>query len=259
MAGTLDELWRQCTWALNNGDPRTDSWFLVHSPLPVTLLFAFYLLLVVAGPAIMSHREPLRLAGPLAAYNLGLVLLSGYIFYEFMVTSLLAKYSYFCQPVDYSQSELGIRQMASVCWWCFFSKAIELLDTVFFILRKKREQITFLHVYHHGTMLFNWWAGVKYVPGGQVWGPTCGAICGGSDISPPCSWVSLWPLLPTLPTISLLSATSRMGSTWLSSCTPSASSSSFSTSTTRHTSGASRRSSLKGLDPRNEPDSQRGL
>uniref|UniRef100_E1BBK7 Elongation of very long chain fatty acids protein n=1 Tax=Bos taurus TaxID=9913 RepID=E1BBK7_BOVIN len=115
----------------------------------------------------MSSREPLSLAGPLAAYNLELVVLSGYMFYEFMATSLLANYSYLCQPVDYSQNELWMR-MASVCWWCFFSKVLELLDTVFFILRKKPEQITFLHLYHHGTVLFNWWAGVKYVPGGQA-------------------------------------------------------------------------------------------
>lgn len=27
--------------------------------------------------------------------------------------------------------------------------------------------MTFLHVYHHGTMIFNWWLGVKYVAGGQ--------------------------------------------------------------------------------------------
>ncbi|XP_072779778.1 very long chain fatty acid elongase 4-like isoform X5 [Taeniopygia guttata] len=58
--------------------------------------------------------------------------------------------------------------MARVCWWFFFSKVIELLDTVFLILRKKQEQVTFLHVYHHGSMLFNWWSGVKYVPGGQA-------------------------------------------------------------------------------------------
>lgn len=38
---------------------------------------------------------------------------------------------------------------------------------VFFILRKKNSQLTFLHVYHHATMIFNWWAGVKYVAGGQ--------------------------------------------------------------------------------------------
>ncbi|XP_062338130.1 ELOVL fatty acid elongase 8a isoform X1 [Osmerus eperlanus] len=58
-------------------------------------------------------------------------------------------------------------QMAKVCWWFYFSKVIELSDTVFFILRKKNSQLTFLHVYHHGTMIFNWWAGVKYVAGGQ--------------------------------------------------------------------------------------------
>ncbi|XP_075409496.1 potassium voltage-gated channel subfamily A member 5-like [Tenrec ecaudatus] len=185
MASTLERLWNRYTWALENGDPRTDSWFLVSSPLPVTLLVVFYLLLVVAGPRFMARREPLRLAGPLTAYNLGLVGLSGYIFYEFLATSLLADYSYFCQPVDDSRSELALR-MARACWWCFLSKALELLDTVstkgpkpgiavsavwspvFFILRKKPKQITFLHVYHHGTMLCNWWAGVKYVPGGQA-------------------------------------------------------------------------------------------
>ncbi|XP_055439513.1 elongation of very long chain fatty acids protein 7-like [Bubalus kerabau] len=164
MAGALEKLWNKYLWALENGDPRTDSWFLVCSLLPVTLLLAVYLLLVVAGPRLMSSHEPLSLAGPLAAYNLGLVVLSGYMFYEFMATLLLANYSYLC---DYSRGKLGMR-MASVCWWCFFSKVLELLDTVFFILRKKAEQITFLHVYHHGTMLFNWWAGVKYVPGGQA-------------------------------------------------------------------------------------------
>ncbi|KAI4586241.1 hypothetical protein MJG53_004028 [Ovis ammon polii x Ovis aries] len=148
MAAALEKLWNKYLWALENGDPRTDSWFLVHSPLAVTLLLAIYILLVVAGPRLMSSREPLSLAAPLAAYNLSLVVLSGYMFYEFMATSLLASYSYLCQPVDYSRSELAMR--------------------VFFILRKRPDQITFLHVYHHSTMLFNWWAGVKYVPGGQA-------------------------------------------------------------------------------------------
>lgn len=46
---------------------------------------------------------------------------------------------------------------------------------VFFILRKKNRQLTFLHVYHHATMIFNWWAGVKYVAGGQCeYAPTQG-------------------------------------------------------------------------------------
>ncbi|XP_037702163.1 elongation of very long chain fatty acids protein 1-like isoform X5 [Choloepus didactylus] len=86
--------------------------------------------------------------------------------WQFSATSLLAKDSYFCRPVDYTWRELGIR-MASVSCCCCFSKAMELLDMVFFIFWKKPEQITFLHISHHGTRLFSWWAGVKDVPGGQ--------------------------------------------------------------------------------------------
>ena len=57
--------------------------------------------------------------------------------------------------------------MASVVWWYYFSKIIELLDTVFFILRKKNNQISFLHVYHHSTMVPLWWIGVKWYAGGS--------------------------------------------------------------------------------------------
>uniref|UniRef100_A0A8B9UI71 Elongation of very long chain fatty acids protein n=1 Tax=Anas zonorhyncha TaxID=75864 RepID=A0A8B9UI71_9AVES len=137
-------------------DPRTDPWPLVHSPLPVTLLFAFYLLVVALGPFYMRNQKPLKLRGLLVAYNLSMMMLSSYMFYEVRRQDCLTAF-----PCD-------ARQMARVCWWFFFSKVIELLDTVFIILRKKQEQVTFLHVYHHGTMLFNWWSGVKYVPGGQA-------------------------------------------------------------------------------------------
>nr|XP_030119721.3 elongation of very long chain fatty acids protein 4-like isoform X3 [Taeniopygia guttata] len=167
MASTWQKTQEFYNWILESGDPRTDSWPLVYSPLPVTLVFTSYLFMVALGPSCMRRRRRLELRAPLLAYNLAMVALSSYMFYEFLVTSVLANYSYLCQPVDYSRSELGMR-MARVCWWFFFSKVIELLDTVFLILRKKQEQVTFLHVYHHGSMLFNWWSGVKYVPGGQA-------------------------------------------------------------------------------------------
>ena len=49
-----------------------------------------------------------------------------------------------------------------------------MFDTVFFVLRKKNAQLTFLHVYHHSTMFCLWWIGVKYVPGGSSF---LGAMC----------------------------------------------------------------------------------
>ncbi|XP_013858358.1 ELOVL fatty acid elongase 8b isoform X2 [Austrofundulus limnaeus] len=153
-------------WIVENGDKRTDPWLLVYSPVPVALIFLVYLGGIWAGPRLMKHREPVDLKLVLIWYNFSMVLLSAYMFHEFLVTSWLSDYSLLCQPVDYSSRPLAMR-MARVCWWFFFSKVIELSDTLFFILRKKNNQLTFLHVYHHGTMIFNWWAGVKYVAGGQ--------------------------------------------------------------------------------------------
>lgn len=57
--------------------------------------------------------------------------------------------------------------MINVLWWYYFSKLIEFMDTFFFILRKNYHQITFLHVYHHFTMLNIWWFVMNWVPCGH--------------------------------------------------------------------------------------------
>lgn len=59
-------------------------------------------------------------------------------------------------------------QIAGVVWLYFIVKIIDLLDTVFFVLRKKYNQISFLHVYHHAGMVMGGWGAVKYLPGGHV-------------------------------------------------------------------------------------------
>lgn len=47
-------------------------------------------------------------------------------------------------------------------------KLLDLLDTAFFILRKKQQQVSFLHVYHHTGMAFGSWAATKFLPGGHI-------------------------------------------------------------------------------------------
>lgn len=49
----------------------------------------------------------------------------------------------------------------------FILKIVDLLDTVFFVLRKKNNQISFLHVYHHSGMVVLTWAATKYLAGGH--------------------------------------------------------------------------------------------
>lgn len=58
-------------------------------------------------------------------------------------------------------------QMARAVYTYFICKLIELLDTVFFVLRKKNRQISFLHLYHHSMMPMCAWIGAKFFAGGH--------------------------------------------------------------------------------------------
>ncbi|CAK9297651.1 unnamed protein product [Gordionus sp. m RMFG-2023] len=152
---------------LTGGDPRTQSWFLVHSPLPTLLVVALYLLVVKYGPRFMANRKPAGdLRKAIIIYNFTLVIWSVYMFYEFTAVAILQRYSWICQHMDLSNNWLSLR-IAECFWWYYFSKIVELLDTMFFILRKKFGQVSFLHVYHHSTMPILMWLCVKYYAGGN--------------------------------------------------------------------------------------------
>ncbi|XP_076440354.1 very long chain fatty acid elongase 7-like isoform X2 [Babylonia areolata] len=150
---------------MENADPRVAGWFLMDSPLPSFVICLAYFIFVALGPSIMKDRKPIEMRRVLVVYNIAMVGMSTFCFVEFLLSGWLAGYTLGCQPVDYSYSPQALR-MARVCWWFYFSKFIELLDTVFFIMRKKFSQVTFLHVFHHGIMPISWWFGVKLVPGG---------------------------------------------------------------------------------------------
>lgn len=71
---------------------------------------------------------------------------------QYLQSGWLRDYSYRCQPVDYSPK--GLR-MAETCWWYYISKFTEFFDTLFFLLRKKNQHVSTLHVIHHGVMPFS--------------------------------------------------------------------------------------------------------
>ncbi|XP_031164947.1 elongation of very long chain fatty acids protein 7a [Sander lucioperca] len=152
---------------IQNADRRTDTWFLMSSPLPQTIVIAAYIYFVTSlGPRMMQNRKAFDLKGVLIVYNFGVVALSLYMCYEFVMSGWGTGYSFHCDPVDYSDSPQALR-MASTCWLYYFSKFIEMLDTIFFVLRKKNSQVTFLHLFHHSIMPFTWWFGVRFSAGGM--------------------------------------------------------------------------------------------
>ncbi|XP_020287670.1 elongation of very long chain fatty acids protein AAEL008004-like [Pseudomyrmex gracilis] len=149
-------------------DPRTHDWFLISSPVPGASIIICYLYFVLTwGPRHMKHRKPYQLKNILIVYNFCQVLLSTWLFWEGLDGVLLHKdYSLKCEPVDFSYTPRAMRIIRGVYIY-FLAKFTELLDTVFFVLRKKEKQITFLHMYHHTVMPMISWGVTKYYPGGH--------------------------------------------------------------------------------------------
>lgn len=148
-------------------DPRTNHWPLIGSPVPGLTILAVYLYFVSTwGPRYMANRKPFKLEKTLIVYNFIQVVFSVYLVVEGLDGAWLRKYSWKCEPVDWSENENAMR-VARGCYLYFLAKISELLDTVFFVLRKKERQISFLHMYHHTVMPMISWGTTKYYPGGH--------------------------------------------------------------------------------------------
>ncbi|XP_012288732.1 elongation of very long chain fatty acids protein AAEL008004 [Orussus abietinus] len=149
-------------------DPRTKDFFLISSPWPVLIIMTSYLYFVqTLGPRLMANRKPFNLDRIMQIYNALQIVSCACLFYTGIIIAFKNNYSWVCQPVDYSNTPEAI-EVASMVWYYFLLKILDLADTVFFVLRKKQNQVSFLHVYHHTGMLAGTWAGVKYLAGGQV-------------------------------------------------------------------------------------------
>jgi len=147
-------------------DPIVDSWFLMNSPFPMLIILAVYLGFVLKwGPEWMKNKRAVEMKNILIAYNLYQVLFSLWICSNVFVIKgdLHLLFTLTCSNPN-SQSPLKNLTITSA-WWYFFSKIVDLLDTVFFVLRKKQSQVTFLHVYHHSIMVLFTWAYLKLFPG----------------------------------------------------------------------------------------------
>ncbi|CAH0728000.1 unnamed protein product, partial [Brenthis ino] len=148
-------------------DPRVQGWLLFDTPIAtLAMVIAYLSFVMVVGPLWMANRKPFKIKNILVGYNAAQVLLSLYMFYEHLMSGWWYDYSLTCQPVDYSDSEKA-RRMLHLCWVYYFSKLSEFADTIFFVLRKKKSQITWLHLYHHSLTPFEAWILVKFIAGGH--------------------------------------------------------------------------------------------
>ncbi|EGC38932.1 hypothetical protein DICPUDRAFT_27790 [Dictyostelium purpureum] len=128
-------------------DERVITWPLMSRPHDMIILILGYYLFIFLGRKIMKNQKPFELKYPLIIHNAICFLMSVYMVIEIAYQAYSNDYKLICNPVDYSEKGTG---MAKVLWLFFFSKFIELMDTVFMVLRKKDNQITVSILYTAG-------------------------------------------------------------------------------------------------------------
>ncbi|KAH9383678.1 hypothetical protein HPB48_025444 [Haemaphysalis longicornis] len=140
-------------------DPRTQGWgFTADARFVFPLLVGYVYFAKFAGPRWMKDRKPHDLKGAVLLYNALTVLANAYFAVRLLsLTYLGGEYNLFCQGINYrspTETDMTILRLA---WWYSFVRVADFMDTVFFVLRKKNAQITFLHVIHHFLVVFSGW------------------------------------------------------------------------------------------------------
>ncbi|CAK1553382.1 unnamed protein product [Leptosia nina] len=145
--------------------PLVDSWFMMSSPIPLLAVVVSYLFFLKIGTRLMKNRAPLQLTKIVSYYNAGQVVLAAVLCIKVFKLNLFKDGIIYagCRYPSNTQNPL----LLDLGWWYFFAKFTELLDTVFFVIRKKEKQVTFLHVYHHVIMALYSWSYLKFAAGGE--------------------------------------------------------------------------------------------
>ncbi|KAM7343758.1 very long chain fatty acid elongase F-like [Cochliomyia hominivorax] len=157
-------------------DPRTYDIPLCNSYYKIISLMVLYVLLVQKVlPEFMANRKPYDLRNIIQIYNILQFLLNSYIFYGLTRWYLYGpSYDWTCMKYDITYVDDTTVHLRKFGFLYFLSKLLDLMETIFFILRKKFNQVSFLHVYHHTAMLyapfiyFNWFFGTQFTTIGYV-------------------------------------------------------------------------------------------
>lgn len=152
------------------GDPRIGNrLFFRGGPWTVWSIIAFYVYFVKKlGPQLMKNRNALSLRKIMLIYNIVMIVVNSYFFYQIVFNfkfGLDMDILSFNRPDknDVSPKNMQIIQLAH---WFFISKLVDLIETIFFVLRKKHNQISSLHVYHHAAVPILVHLAVKVAPVG---------------------------------------------------------------------------------------------
>lgn len=135
-------------------DYRTQHLILKEIPplLLIWCLTSYILFAKFIGPQLMKDKEPFELRYIMLFYN---TVMASFNLIAFVISVRYSNYGLrllnFVYPDRNDLSEQTLLEIhLGYCYW--LTKFLDLLDTVFFVLRKKSSHITLLHLYHHSIV-----------------------------------------------------------------------------------------------------------
>ncbi|XP_037035202.1 elongation of very long chain fatty acids protein 4-like [Bradysia coprophila] len=139
-----------------------DERFLLRTPYPIagiTLLYLFMVFIFI--PNYMRDKKPFVLKNVVLVYNVLQIVLNFYVVYS-GIPEMFAHNVQFSCPIPNEK-------LLYTVYWYLLLKIIDLIETGFFALKKKNNQISFLHVYHHVMILsLSYFASVNLKASGQA-------------------------------------------------------------------------------------------
>ncbi|GLH03293.1 Elongation of very long chain fatty acids protein 4 [Gryllus bimaculatus] len=105
-----------------------------------SVLTAYLTLVLVLGPFLMQKRLPYSLRNTLVLYDLVKIACNVYYFHR----------------------------VSDTMYFYYAIKMLDLFDTIFIVLRKKRNQLTFHHITHHVSVAIASWVAYRLFPGGAM-------------------------------------------------------------------------------------------
>ncbi|MBE7182117.1 MAG: elongation of very long chain fatty acids protein, partial [Terriglobus roseus] len=120
------------------------------STLPETaVMLVSYYVVILGGREVMKDREALKLNGLFKIHNFYLTAISAVLLALFaeQLVPTLARHGLFYGICEHAGGWTD--RLVVLYYLNYLTKYLELIDTVFLVLKKK--PLTFLHTYHHGA------------------------------------------------------------------------------------------------------------
>ncbi|XP_025416912.1 elongation of very long chain fatty acids protein AAEL008004-like isoform X2 [Sipha flava] len=152
-------------------DDEIDSWPLMNKPWYILTILLMYLVFVLdIGPKFMANRKPMNIKSIMLIYNATQTIYNAWLvcWFIFLPGTFDYVWNHSCYSDPGPYGRYLINQLYKAMWYYFISKIADFSDTIFFVLRKKQSQVTFLHVYHHVNMAFSSWFHLRFIKSEQI-------------------------------------------------------------------------------------------